>query len=746
MVKHSVKKSLIICGLCILVIAAIAFTIHYGSIGAKSDNAGVPPAGEVPPVADAPGDHDTAPGDQDTASADEDSKPNEVVNINIYSIDRMLGEIVEKYAGEHWDFPYNINHISDSIAYSTEGLVHVINDKLSEGASIDLYSVPAVYTQYYVKGEYSDYACTYEELGIDVDAALKKAEIPQYVIEDGKNADGKLVALPYFGDAQIFVYRRSIAKEVWGTDDPGKIEELTGGGTGKWDKLIEAAETLKKHGYYIMSGNYNLIDLIDTGIPDTDPEVYRNGSVTPKWNEFLELSKSMFEKGCIMNTGPLAEDWSIDPEGTGKNVFGYIMMTDAYDSRLYGHDDGDWAVCTPPFKIVSNYSTGIMVNKNSRYKELLGPLIEWITLDCSETGLQYRLASGTFRHDLEKLSVLSGTVMKNVDGSRDVFGGQNINPIVYDILQAPDGKHNDYAYGDAVLQHFLNETDAYVRGDLDKETAIRNFVKKAGLSKPVLDTSLDGDIVWKDKNFERAVRNILKKPKSSIRKSDVYGFTELNIAGNSIESLDDIVHFTNLKSLDCSSNSISDISILSTLPGLEALDLSNNQISDVSALKDLTGLQELNLSGNEITDVSSLKGLTQLKELYIIGNKINDITCLSGMTNMEIMEISSSYVSDIRVIGNMKKLTHLYLNDNKIEDISSLKGLTNLETLHISGNNVSAINVLGSLKKLKELAIDRNPVSDISVLKKLKNLETLFAEGDKIADKSPASHIKNVFW
>ncbi len=737
MVKLYTKKSMIICGLCILAVAAIALVMHYGRVSDK-DYKDVASVDNTPPVAAVPEEHDNVP------PADE-KKPSGTVNINIYSVDRLLDEIVEKYASEHWDFPYKINYTSDELVYSTEGLVRLTNDKLREGTAVDLYCIPAVYNQHYVKGEYSDYACPYEELGIDVDDALKKADIPQYAIEDGKNADGKIIALPYLGDVQVFVYRRSVAREIWGTDDPDKIAALIGGGTGKWDKLIEAAQTLKKHGYYIMSGNNNISGLIDTGIPDTDPEVYKNGSVTPKWDEFMELSKALFDKGYIKGTGPMEENWFVDLTGYGKNIFGYIMVTDHYEGRLNNSNDGDWAVCTPPFKIVSNYNTGIMVSKSSPNKDLLGPLIEWITLDSSKTGFQYKLASGTFDNQ-GKLSVISGTVLKNADTSRDILGGQNINPIVYDILQAPDGRHNDYSYGEVTLFHFLKETDAYIRGETDKDTAIANFVQKAGLSKPVLDPAADGDIVWKDENFERAVRNIIKKPNSSIKKSDVYGMTDLYISGNNIESIEDIVHFKNLKRFDCSANRITDISSLNALSGLEALFLVDNQISDISVLKELTSLKELNVSSNPITDISSLEGLTNLKELYIIADKISDITSLSGLTDLEVLEISQNNVSDIGAISKMKKLTQLHLWGNKIEDINPLKELTNLEKLYMGNNNISDITPLSKLTNLRELGMETNPISDISSIKKLKKLEALFVEGDNITDKSPASHVKNVYW
>jgi len=54
------------------------------------------------------------------------------------------------------------------------------------------------------------YACTYKELEIDVDEALKKADIPQCVIEDGLNPDGELIALLHLAETAAFAYRRSV--------------------------------------------------------------------------------------------------------------------------------------------------------------------------------------------------------------------------------------------------------------------------------------------------------------------------------------------------------------------------------------------------------------------------------------------------------------------------------------------------------------------------------------------------------
>lgn len=240
---------------------------------------------------------------------------------------------------------------------------------------------------------------------------------------------------------------------------------------------MEAAQTLKEHGYCIVPGSRDIAALIDTGIPDLDPEIMKNDSINPRWDEFMGLSKTLFDSGSIYET----DGWFIDIEGKQKDIFGFITVTDVYTSRILNNKDNDWAICTPPFKIVANYDTGIMVNKNSPNKELLGPLIEWITLDFSKTGLQYSMVSGTY-DEQQKLSVTSGTLLKTVDSKREILGGQNINPIVYDILHAPDGRQDDHLYRSSVLPEFLSETDAYAKGEKDKATAIADFMRNAGLS------------------------------------------------------------------------------------------------------------------------------------------------------------------------------------------------------------------------------------------------------------------------
>jgi Leucine-rich repeat (LRR) protein len=659
--------------------------------------------------------------------------------ITVYSVDRELREILNQYAKEHWDFPYTINFYADDIVYSSTDIINISSDMLvNDPTALDMYIVP-INASYFIKGELSEYASTYRELGIDIDADLKKADIPQYAIDYGTNAEGEIVALPYLSTVSVFAYRRSVAKEVWGTDDPNEINRILGGGTENWEAFKQAALTLKEHGYYIVPGFKDIFWPGLSGARGSD------GEINPKWDEYMEVSKYLYDNGCIKDTETWTEQWYKDLEGKGDKIFGYVSFTDYFQYMNAGDTSGDWAICMTPCITVGDSYTGPLVNKNSPNKDILGPFIEWLTLDGSENGLQYQLSTGTFQQDL-KLSVMSGAVLQSADSSREFLGGQNINPLVYEELSKvsnmnglTDNMNNNNVY------YWEEAIKAYLWGGKDKDTAIKEFNAATATGElPGPDPNQDKVITWKNKNFERAIRNELKKPTSDIYLSDVSKITELNLEGKNLDSLEGIEYFTNLTKLYCGINQIRDISQLFNLTKLEVLFLNENKISDISGIENLQSLTELNLSANEIVDIHSLAGLTNLKALYLLSNQINDISSLAGLTNLEDLELYQNQISNIDSLQNLTKLKVLTLFDNKITDISALKELVNLEQLYLDYNKISDISSLAGLSNLDSLSLANNEISDINSLSKLTKLNFLTLNDNNITDIGSLGSLQNL--
>lgn len=473
--KLTLRKTTLIIVLCIFIAGALLHGCNTGSVPQKDPSEPETTLAEDPNRTEEPEEPEEI-----------QYSPGKTTRIRVYTTFRELDDIIEKYAEEHWDFDHLVLAYTDELVYSFIDIVNIAADNLKNKTEpMDLFCVPMAYASQFTKGELSQYVCTYEELGIDVDALLDKMDIPRYIVEAGSNRDGKIVALPVLSSANVFMYRRSVAREVWGTDDPDTISEIIGGGSQSWDKLLEAAQTLKEHGYYIVPGCSDLSYLIDTGCTVSEL-MDENFRPDPQWEKFMDVSKQLYNDGCIKDTKAWSDDWINIIKGEGDKVFGLFTTTDyCHFLDIFNNENayGDWAICLPPFQIRTDLYSGIMVSKHAENKELIKSLIEWIALDSSENGLQYRLANGTLFEGYN-YPVISRDILKETHNSCGIIDDQNMNPIIcrsLDILDAlsilsVDSKEASY---DFVFSIFLDETQAYIRGEKDKETAIADFIEGA---------------------------------------------------------------------------------------------------------------------------------------------------------------------------------------------------------------------------------------------------------------------------
>ena len=320
--------------------------------------------------------------------------------INVWAFTDEVPGMIEKYIEEHPDFGYDIN---TTIIATTDGAYQpALDQALASGGSDapDIYCAEAAFVLKYTQGDAAQYAIPYEELGIDVDQAIKDADIAQYTVDIGTNADGKVVGLGYQATGGAFIYRRSIAKDVWGTDDPAVIQDKIGPG---WDKFFDAAAELKAKGYGIVSGDGDIWHAVENS-SDKGWIVDGKLNIDPKREEFLDLSKKLKDNGYHNDTQDWQDAGFADMKGEGDQpVFGffgpawlinYTLAPNCGGEKPGEGTYGDWAVCTPPIGFFWG-GTWVLANKNTEKAEAVGEIIKWITLDTSEDGLQYKWANGT---------------------------------------------------------------------------------------------------------------------------------------------------------------------------------------------------------------------------------------------------------------------------------------------------------------------------------------------------------------
>ena len=290
----------------------------------------------------------------------------------------------------------------------------------------DFYTAEQGFILKYTQGDAYSFAAPYKDLGIDVDALMAAAEIAQYTVDIGTNPNGDLVGLGYQATGAGMIYRRDIAKDVWGTDDPAAIAEKVGPG---WDKFMAAAAELAAKDYAMVSGPGDLWQAIRVGGEPwiVDDALY----IDPIREAYMDYAKTLYDNGYSNDTTAWTDAWYADMDGLGaKPVFAFLGPAWLINYVMVNHSDntfGEWAVTTPPVGYFWG-GTWLLANKDSDVKEAVGQIIEWITLDSSDTGLQYFWANGTMVDGTvgTKDTVASAAVMSRSDGTVAYLGGQDM--------------------------------------------------------------------------------------------------------------------------------------------------------------------------------------------------------------------------------------------------------------------------------------------------------------------------------
>ncbi|EWM53773.1 ABC transporter substrate-binding protein [Ruminococcus flavefaciens] len=406
--------------------------------------------------------------------------------INLWTFTDEVPKMVKKYMEMNPDFAAQYE-VKETIIPTTDGNYQPALDKALQAGgkdAPDFYCAEAAFVLKYTQGDMSSYAAPYEDLGIDVENEINASKIAPYSVDIGTNpATNKVVGLGYQATGGAFIYRRSVAKATFGTDDPSTVAEKIGAGSGSWDKFFDAAEELKGKGYAIVSGDGDIWHAVenssDKGWMDGDKLF-----IDSKREEFLDLSKKLKDNNYHNDTEDWSEAWKADMRGEGdKEVLGFFgpawlinyTIAENCGGKKPGEGTyGDWAVCAPPIGFFWG-GTWLIANKDSEKKEAVGKIIDWITLDSSDTGLQYMWANGTLNGPGgTKDCVASNTVMEKSDGSLEFLGGQNMFDAFVPANEYANGK-NLTQYDEKINSSWRGQVRQYTAGNKSRDAAIKDF-------------------------------------------------------------------------------------------------------------------------------------------------------------------------------------------------------------------------------------------------------------------------------
>ena len=278
----------------------------------------------------------------------------------------------------------------------------------------------------------ADVAMPLKDLGIDPDKDL--ADQYDFTKTTASDADGVQRGSTWQCCPGLLVYRRDIAKDVFGTDDPEEV----GKRMKDWDTAKATAEELKAKGYYTFASYADTFRLYGNSI--SQPWV-EDGATTVNVDQqvmnWIKDSKEWLDAGYLNKTvkGQWNDDWN-KAMGSESKVFAFLFPAWGIDFTLkpnWDGEDGAWAVTNPP----QEYNWG---------------------------GSYIHAATGTDNPEHAKDDTFAS----------DFLGGQNpftyFSPVAENIKIAPLS-----AYDQGCVELIQNAFSDYFQGQVDYDKAKSNF-------------------------------------------------------------------------------------------------------------------------------------------------------------------------------------------------------------------------------------------------------------------------------
>ncbi len=291
-------------------------------------------------------------------------------------------------------------------------------------------------------------------------------------VTDVGSDQGVTKAYAYQATPGALFYRRSLAKEYFGTDDPTEIQALLS----DMDKYAAAAAVVKEKSggntYMVASsGDFQNPHFANRAQPWVVDETL---TVDPMVNKWIETAKSFRDNGYEAQAQQWQEGWFAgmndslkDAAGNPKQVFSYFLPTwglpyvlapNAKSADGTSDTSGDWGVITGPLPYQWG-GTWLGALKDGANMDLAKQFIEFATLD--QENLE-NWATGVYTNDF----------LKAID--------PNVAP---DQMQAP----GDFVSSQVVVEKIIPSFD---NSDLSKFLAGQNSYAGFAEAAPSVNAKL----------------------------------------------------------------------------------------------------------------------------------------------------------------------------------------------------------------------------------------------------------------
>lgn len=349
----------------------------------------------------------------------------------------------------------------------------------SSTEKLDIFLVEADYALKYVNSDYS--------LDVIGDVGLTDADLAdqyQYTKDIVTNSQGKLKGVTWQATPGLFAYRRSIAKEVLGTDDPDEVQTYLS----DWDKFSETAAKAKDKGYFMLSGFDDAYRTFSNNVSAPWVDANKKIVIDPNIEKWIDQTKEFTDKGYNEKTSLWDDNWNAGQGPNGK-VFGYFYSTWGINFTLLGNSletptaeggkaevgngaYGDYAVVAGPQSYFWG-GTWICAAKGGDNIDLVKDVMKVLTTD-KDTMKKITEDTQDYTNNKTAMGEIAASDFKS-----DFLGGQNHIALFAEAATKID-MSNISSYDQALNEALQGAMKDYFNGNATKEEAYDLFYKTVG--------------------------------------------------------------------------------------------------------------------------------------------------------------------------------------------------------------------------------------------------------------------------
>ena len=408
----------------------------------------------------------------DTEAPAEESSEGKV--FNIYAWNEEFKGFFEKY----YTVPegVTVNWIitpSDNGAYQEKLDQALLNqENAADDDKVDLFLAEADYIQ-----KYTDSAFTQDVTALGVTDFSNTYE---YTVQCASDASGVVKGVSFQCCPAALIYRRSIAQDVLGTDDPVEVQKALS----DWDKFNDVAAQAKAKGYMMTASESATYRVFSNNADEPWVDADNNLQIPEAMKTWMAQAKEFTDKGYTQTCDIWSDECTAQMFKDGKTMcyFGpawyyNFSMGNAQDAEKGCY--GDWAICEGPQAHFWG-GTWLLAPAGTDNPTMVADIMNTFIND-------EEVCTNLVKNEMQFSNNQKVNAACAAEGGNDFLGGQNDTAMYVEMAKNIVFK-NHTIYDQLINEDMQKCWREYCDGDVTEEQALANFYALVSESYPTIVT------------------------------------------------------------------------------------------------------------------------------------------------------------------------------------------------------------------------------------------------------------------